>query len=153
MPDNFYFKQPATQKILSDVLFVWAKLHPDVSYRQGMHELAATVLWVVERDAVGNSQSNEVPSHRDEELANQIFSSDYTVHDTFDLFAAIMRIQKAAFNHTSLHNEQKRDQQSMIGRCRHIIEAQLARVDPALSKHLLELEISPQLYLMWVPFN
>ena len=52
MPENLYFRQPDTQRMLVDILFIFCKLNPDVSYRQGMHELLAPILWVVERDAI-----------------------------------------------------------------------------------------------------
>lgn len=37
---------------IQDVLFVFCKLNPDVGYRQGMHEILAPVLWVVETEAI-----------------------------------------------------------------------------------------------------
>ena len=52
MPENIYFRQPTTQKMLLDILFIYCKLNPDVGYRQGMHELLAPILWVVERDTL-----------------------------------------------------------------------------------------------------
>ena len=52
MPESVYFRQPATQNMMLDVLFVWCKMHPTVGYRQGMHEILAPLLWVIERDAV-----------------------------------------------------------------------------------------------------
>lgn len=57
MPENLYFREPKTQAMLLDILFIFCKLNRDVGYRQGMHELLAPVLWVVERDAINTSTS------------------------------------------------------------------------------------------------
>lgn len=35
-----------------DALFVYCKMHEEISYRQGMHELLALILWAVETDAI-----------------------------------------------------------------------------------------------------
>ncbi|DBA04086.1 TPA: hypothetical protein N0F65_009433 [Lagenidium giganteum] len=40
-----FFQNDRFMDILRNVLFVWCKLHPDVSYRQGMHDVAAVVLF------------------------------------------------------------------------------------------------------------
>ena len=50
----------ADLQCLRDILFIFCKLNPDVSYRQGMHELLAPVLWVIERDAIDLGQGSRV---------------------------------------------------------------------------------------------
>lgn len=40
-----FFQNDAYLSVLRNVLFVWCKLHPDVSYRQGMHDVAAVVMY------------------------------------------------------------------------------------------------------------
>ena len=40
------FLQNKTRNILANVLYIWAKENPEVSYRQGMHELLANILIV-----------------------------------------------------------------------------------------------------------
>jgi TBC1 domain family protein 5 len=42
-------------------LFVWCKANPDVSYKQGMNELLASIVWVYFHEAVAASfdPSNE----------------------------------------------------------------------------------------------
>ncbi len=50
-PEHAFFKTPRIQGILKHVLFVWSKENEDTSYRQGMHELAAILVLVLNRDA------------------------------------------------------------------------------------------------------
>ena len=37
---------------MTDILFIFAKLTPEVGYRQGMHELLAPILWTVDYDSL-----------------------------------------------------------------------------------------------------
>mmetsp|Transcript_96365 Transcript_96365/g.274668 ORF Transcript_96365/g.274668 Transcript_96365/m.274668 type:complete len:508 (+) Transcript_96365:520-2043(+) len=46
-----HFMAPERQELMFGVLFVWARLHPATSYRQGMHELLALLLLVTEAES------------------------------------------------------------------------------------------------------
>ena len=148
MPENTYFRQPDTQNMMLDVLFIWTKLNPDVGYRQGMHELLAPVLWVVERDSIGADEGGP-PLH-------QVLDVRYVEHDTFTLFAEIMNSAKSFYdpagigNQMSSHSGSKsaHSESAMIIRSRRIFQSFLVQYDPGLTAHLEELEILPQLFLM-----
>lgn len=45
-----YFKTEKRQAMLLNILFIWSKLHPDTSYRQGMHEIVAPIFYVLEQE-------------------------------------------------------------------------------------------------------
>jgi TBC1 domain family member 5 len=47
-----FFLDPEILKLLSDVLFVWCKTYPDISYKQGMNELLASIVFVYFKEAV-----------------------------------------------------------------------------------------------------
>jgi TBC1 domain family protein 5 len=157
MPENIYFRQPATQKMLLDILFIYCKLNPDVSYRQGMHELLAPILWVVEMDAVDAT----VTYSEADELLSMIASSQHIEHDTFTLFALIMQTAKSFYEPAvgSLHTKSKatlpdrKDNQQespILQRCNHIFNDLLTKTDPELADHLHNMEIAPQIFLMSV---
>ncbi|KAI5814745.1 rab-GTPase-TBC domain-containing protein [Pyronema omphalodes] len=55
MPENTFFREPSVQEDLTEILFVYCKLNRDVSYRQGFHEIAAVVYWVVVCDALADN--------------------------------------------------------------------------------------------------
>src|SRR4051794_39656039 len=84
MPDNTYFRQPTTQKMMLDILFIYCKLNPDLGYRQGMHELLAPLLWVVERDAVENT--TDVAQHSCDDWVRDVLDMRYIEHDAFTLY-------------------------------------------------------------------
>jgi hypothetical protein len=45
-----------TQQRMTDILFVYCKIHHEISYRQGMHELLAPILLVVDEESVDITQ-------------------------------------------------------------------------------------------------
>lgn len=148
MPENLYFRKPSTQKTLLDILFVFCKLNPDVGYRQGMHEVLAPMLWVIERDAIDPQSLTKAGPGPDDEILKDIFDSQYIEHDTFSLFAVIMQHAKAFYDPAArgpVDNES-----FMLSRCRRIFETLLPAVDPELATHLQETDVLPQIFLMLV---
>lgn len=51
-PDLEYFRDPQVQYDLTNILYIQAAANPDVSYRQGMHELLASIYLVVDSDSL-----------------------------------------------------------------------------------------------------
>ncbi|TID24236.1 hypothetical protein E2P81_ATG02539 [Venturia nashicola] len=158
MPENIYFRQPATQTMLLDILFVYCKLNPDIGYRQGMHELLAPILWTVERDSV------ETPGKAYEArtaVIQNTLDSRFIEHDTFTLFARIMQTAKGFYDPSVDRLVQSRPKGSksntaenespILVRCRRIFSDLLPRVDPGISSHLEQLDITPQIFLLrWI---
>jgi len=65
-PGDAFFASRAVQGALRGVLMVWALRHPAVSYRQGMHEVAAVLFAVLHADACGSRDAADTaraPSH------------------------------------------------------------------------------------------
>lgn len=148
MPENTYFRQPETQNLMLDILFIYTKLNPDVGYRQGMHELLAPILWVVERDSTELDDTGQA--------LYKVLDEAYIEHDTFTLFAEVMKTAKSFYDPAGIGSQSTaRDGQrpvenesAMLVRCRRIFSSLLPQYDPALAAHLEELDISPQLFLM-----
>ncbi|KAL3908508.1 MAG: hypothetical protein SGPRY_009770 [Prymnesium sp.] len=46
-----FFEEGNVKEQMLRILFVWARLHPRISYRQGMHELLAPILLICTNDA------------------------------------------------------------------------------------------------------
>jgi TBC1 domain family protein 5 len=159
MPEEPYFREPHTQRIMLDILFIFCKLNQDVGYRQGMHEVLAPILWVVEKDAVdyGNDEEHNSGSKEDA-LLKQILDPVYVENDTFTLFSLIMRSAKSFYE---LGEPDRRSNTPSTGtatpqpgaspiveRSKRIHEVYLARLDPGLAKHLTDIEVLPQIFLM-----
>jgi len=56
-PDINFFRNDNIQTILCNILFIYCKLNKDISYRQGMHEILAPILLVVDNDKLDTSNS------------------------------------------------------------------------------------------------
>jgi TBC1 domain family protein 5 len=150
MQDNFFFREPSTQKKLLDILFIYSKLNPDTGYRQGMHELLAPILWVVASDAIDTRSLQD--GARGEEIENEgfmleILDAAFVEHDAFNLFCALMQTAK------TFYEVGDSKMSPLVGRSRRIHEELLASVDPELEHHLDSIEILPQIYLMYVCFS
>lgn len=143
MPDNMYFRQPATQNMMLDILFVWCKMHPDVGYRQGMHEILAPILWVVERDAIDTTGTE---NRGFDHTLTELMDSRYIEHDTFTLFSLVMRTAKSFYAPAESGSTTK--DTPMLARSSRIFERYLPKADPGLSAHLVKLEIVPQIFLL-----
>ena len=147
MPDNTYFRQPDTQKMLLDILFIFCKLNPDVGYRQGMHEVLAPILWVVERDAVDPKEAGVDNRTQHKDLLLDMCNSHFIEHDTFTLFGLVMQNAKAYYEPSKTKQS---DDSPMLVKCRHIFDKLLPKADPELADHLKEIEVAPQMFLMYV---
>lgn len=118
--------------VLARLLFVWSLEHPQISYRQGMHEIAAVILKVCHIDA--SSRTTE-KSHE-----------QWIEHDAFSIFSAVMerwgslyRTPTSRSDGTSITEHVER------------IRTFLASVDPALSVHLNLFGVELQVFaLRWL---
>ncbi|EKD19140.1 WD repeat domain-containing protein [Drepanopeziza brunnea f. sp. 'multigermtubi' MB_m1] len=98
MPDEPYFRRPKTQTILLDILFIFCKINQDVGYRQGMHELLAPILWVLEQDAIDYGRDGDQGQSPGEDLLlKQILDPAYIEHDAFTLLSLVMRSAKSFY--------------------------------------------------------
>ena len=153
MPENLYFREPTTQSILLDVLFVFCKLNADTGYRQGMHEILAPILWVVSRDAIdpkGSNRDKEGGSDTDYLLGTAL-DKEYIEHDTFSLFCIVMQNAKSFYEMGSGGQEStltSANNSPIVERSKRIHDEYLRRADPELMKHLNAVEVLPQIFLM-----
>ncbi|KUJ21048.1 RabGAP/TBC [Mollisia scopiformis] len=156
MPEEPYFRSPETQRMLLDILFIFCKINQDVGYRQGMHEVLAPILWVVEQDAIENAPQKDQNS-----VMEQILDATYIEHDAFTLLSLIMRSAKSFYElaepdrrvSTPLGGGKSPEQGAspIVERSKRIHEVYLARLDPELAKHLSDIEVLPQIFLIrWI---
>jgi TBC1 domain family member 5 len=159
MPEEPYFRHPGTQRLMLDILFIFCKINQDIGYRQGMHELLAPILWVVEQDAIDYGNAGEQSSRQETDvLLKQTLDAMYIEHDAFTILSLIMRTAKSFYE---LGEPERRASTPSTGtaipqpvtspiveRSKRIHEVYLARLDPELAKHLTDIEVLPQIFLM-----
>lgn len=147
LPDEGRYQDTQFQGRLVDALFVYCKLHPANGYRQGMHELFAPILDVLCGEAVDKQAVED-----EEPLIAEMMDETHVVHDAFALFSRVMETahQFYAVKHEGGDggDRGRGESSAIVERSRHIHETCLAKVDPELARHLTEVEVLPQIFLM-----
>lgn len=147
LQENLFFQEPDTKLKLTDILFIYSKLNPDVGYRQGMHELLAPILWVVDRDSVqpGSEGSTE---HKDESLMLELLDPQFVEHDSFTLFLSVMYMARMYYEHSETRSGNGQAEViPIVSRCQYLHEEALAIIDNELAEHLQAIDVLPQIFL------
>lgn len=134
-------------------MFIYAKLNPDLGYRQGMHELLAPILWAVDRDAIEPNSLGNWTGSTDEEgdLMLHLLDATYVEHDSFAMFCSVMQTARVYYEHSEQRSASgTMDVIPIVNRCQYIHQDLLATTDLELADHLQALEILPQIFLTWV---
>ncbi|KAJ1809295.1 hypothetical protein LPJ75_004413 [Coemansia sp. RSA 2598] len=135
-PDEEYFRQGRVQQMLGDILFVYAKMHSGLRYRQGMHELLAPLLLAVDADAVNGEGF----------FLARILDRRYVEHDAFALFDRLMRLCGPWYQGSTTGMAVT----PLVAQCERMMQ-KLALVDTELAEHIRSLDIEPQLFgLRWL---
>jgi len=123
-----------------------------------MHELLAPILWVIEQDAIDADGDDGGQPSEEDSLMKQTLDRAYIEHDAFTLLSLIMRSAKSFYE---LGEPGRRSSTPSTGsgtpqlgaspiveRSKRIHEVYLAKVDAELAKHLTDIEVLPQIFLM-----
>jgi TBC1 domain family member 5 len=148
LPDEPFYHEPHVQTMIIDVLFIHCKLNPKAGgYRQGMHELLAPILYVVEADAVERGAGDVIA---DEEVVMvDMLDAAYVEHDAYALFSKVMERAGSFYEVTSEAGADVANGSSVIvEKSKYIHERCLMQTDPELASHLKSIEILPQIFLM-----
>jgi len=157
MPEEQYFRRSETQRILLDILFIFCKINQDVGYRQGMHELLAPILWVLEQDAIEIVDSSGSEKAKDHVLMNNL-NANFIEHDAFTIFSLLMQPAKSFYelgepdrraSTASRPGDSQNGTSPIVARSKRIHEVYLATLDPELADHLTAIEVLPQIFLMY----
>lgn len=147
MQENFFFQEPATKKKLTDALFVYSKLNPDVGYRQGMHELLAPILWVVDRDAVQPEPYQSTDNKEDASMLD-LLDPKFVEHDSFTLFLCVMQTARIYYEHSETRSANGEiDVIPIVNRCQYLHNEALMIIDHELAEHLHAVDVLPQIFL------
>ncbi|KAL6809203.1 RabGAP/TBC [Trichoderma sp. SZMC 28013] len=175
LPDEANYHEDYMQRMILDILFVYCKVNPSRGgYRQGMHELLAPILHVVEQDALDRESATASDDEENlEELMLETIDQSFIEHDAFILFSQLMEHAQSFYEVKDVPNsspptdgpsQSRFPEQSsaIVDRSKFIHEVCLQKVDPELAAHLTSIEILPQIFLIrWIrllfsrefPFN
>ncbi|KAK7740558.1 hypothetical protein SLS53_005402 [Cytospora paraplurivora] len=150
LPDEPFYQREATQALILDILFIWVKLNPDLGgYRQGMHELLAPLLYVVDQDAI--DRKNVGGAMVGPNMV-EMLDSYFIEHDTFALFSKLMEHTKTFYEvSVDAGSPLLGEQSAIVEKSKTIHDVVLMRIDPELARHLHAIEILPQIFLIrWI---
>nr|XP_019581565.1 PREDICTED: TBC1 domain family member 5 isoform X1 [Rhinolophus sinicus]XP_019581566.1 PREDICTED: TBC1 domain family member 5 isoform X1 [Rhinolophus sinicus]XP_019581567.1 PREDICTED: TBC1 domain family member 5 isoform X1 [Rhinolophus sinicus]XP_019581568.1 PREDICTED: TBC1 domain family member 5 isoform X1 [Rhinolophus sinicus]XP_019581569.1 PREDICTED: TBC1 domain family member 5 isoform X1 [Rhinolophus sinicus] len=164
-PEMQFFQQENVRKILTDVLFCYARENEQLLYKQGMHELLAPIVFILHCDHQAFLHASE--SAQPSEEMKTLLNPEYLEHDAYAMFSQLMETAEPWFS-TFEHDGQKGKETLMppipfarpqdlgptiavVTKVNHIQDHLLKKHDIELYMHLNRLEIAPQIYgLRWV---
>uniref|UniRef100_A0A452IE49 TBC1 domain family member 5 n=1 Tax=Gopherus agassizii TaxID=38772 RepID=A0A452IE49_9SAUR len=163
-PEMQYFQQESVRKILTDVLFCYARENEQLLYKQGMHELLAPIIFILHCDHQAFLHASEAAQPSEEMKA--LLNPGYLEHDAYAMFTHLMKTAEHWFS-TFEHDGQKKDAMmtpipfarpqdlgpsiAIVTKVNQIQDHLLKKHDIELYMHLNRLEIAPQIYgLRWV---
>ncbi|KAH7889272.1 rab-GTPase-TBC domain-containing protein [Phlebopus sp. FC_14] len=154
-PDMGYFRNEDVQHQLTNVLFLYSVMHPDIGYRQGMHELLAPLFYAIDFDSVSEStETSEI-----DVLFAETCSRSWVAADAWTLFSALMRgISQWYEWREPTPPPSSRGPVNLkpyvppiVQACNHIQGTLLKSVDPPLYDAMQTAGIEPQIYgLRWL---
>ncbi|MXQ83188.1 hypothetical protein E5288_WYG018733 [Bos mutus] len=164
-PEMQFFQQESVRKILTDVLFCYARENEQLLYKQGMHELLAPIVFTLHCDHQAFLHASESAQPRQE--MKTLLNPEYLEHDAYAMFSQLMETAEPWFS-TFEHDGQKGKETLMppipfarpqdlgptiaiVTKVNQIQDQLLKKHDIELYMHLNRLEIAPQIYgLRWV---
>lgn len=164
-PEMQFFQQENVRKILTDVLFCYARENEQLLYKQGMHELLAPIVFILHCDHQAFLHASE--SAQPSEEMKTLLNPEYLEHDAYVMFSQLMETAEPWFS-TFEHDGQKGKETLMtpipfarpqdlgptiavVTKVNYIQDHLLKKHDIELYMHLNRLEIAPQIYgLRWV---
>lgn len=102
--EDSYFHTPERQALLLHVLFIWSSVHDSIGYRQGMHEIAGPILFVVEEECHAWDEVNSADTHIAALQAR--LRRKHTEAHVYWLFDRIMRELKILYDPTATSDGQ-----------------------------------------------
>ncbi|KAL7937644.1 RabGAP/TBC [Trichoderma chlorosporum] len=173
LPDEANYHEDYMQRMILDILFIYCKVNPDRGgYRQGMHELLAPIVHVVEQDALDRASISASDDEDGlEELMVETIDLSFIEHDAYILFSQFMENAQSFYEVKDVPNPSSptdgssrfpEQSSAIVERSKFIHEVCLQKIDPELAAHITDIEILPQIFLIrWIrllfsrefPFN
>lgn len=163
-PEVDFFQNQPVREMMVSILFVYARSHPHIEYRQGMHELLAPLVYVMRRDREAFTAALAASGEDLKEVPPLLFSPEHEEADTFSLFEALMEavgpwyLTQGKSNGGPCYDgkpwsrpQDIRSGNKVVDSLNYIQDVLLKRHDLALYTRLEKLEIFPQIYgIRWL---
>ncbi len=165
-PGREFYQREWVRKAMLNCLFLFAKENGDTAYRQGMHELLAVMMYLLNEEKMTPEQIRRT-SLSGNTVAWEVLDVKHIESDAFSLFRHLMMRMNPLFEVVDTRvlvqpdgafiadkkqaEEHAIGQSAIVHRCRRIQYVLLKKHDLPLHNYLKTLGIEPQLYaLRWV---
>lgn len=168
-PDSDFFQKETIKTAMLNCLFLFAKENGETSYRQGMHELLAVIMYLLHDEKIEEEKLKN-SSLSGDSVACSVISARHFESDAFTLFRSLMKhanpwfevVDTRTFSSASAPEgafiadkkqaeEAAVAQSPIVTKCRKIQYLLLKKHDGPLHNYLKTLGIEPQLYaLKWI---
>jgi len=174
LQERALFQKEETKETLLQVLFVWCKGNPDISYRQGMNELLA-ILYIVGFTEKADFEFS-LPNKQAEATLKSLNDPQHLEADIFELFSRLMSLgvkelflpvitkktkmvnnllnfEKSGIENDFVNNDKTNDAHTskILKRCHRVHHRLLQALDKQLYNYIESQKIEPQIYLQrWI---
>nr|XP_022326990.1 TBC1 domain family member 5-like isoform X5 [Crassostrea virginica] len=170
-PEVEFFHTAPIQEMMIDLLFCFCKTHTELSYKQGMHELLAPLIFILHCDHQAFLHAAEVETldqinEPDRDIVKEIMDPAFLEHDAYALLSQIMCTVEPWYNAKDLPVNKSREKlnsipfarpqdlnssSAIVTKLTRIQDYILKKFDVELHGHLERLEIAPQIYgIRWI---
>ncbi|KAH8247253.1 hypothetical protein KR038_000974 [Drosophila bunnanda] len=165
-PGVDFFRKPLVQNAMVNILFYYAREHPYMCYRQGMHEILAPIIFVVYSDHQSLLHFSELAKTDINPTLLDVLDPAYLEADTYSLFSRLMASVESYYRVSNListpggHIEQRTEapgenepqsEAEVISQLNFIRDKILAKQDQHLHHYLQKMEIPLHIFgIRWL---
>ncbi|EDV41655.1 uncharacterized protein Dana_GF17397 [Drosophila ananassae] len=165
-PGVDFFRKPLVQNAMVNILFYYAREHPYMCYRQGMHEILAPIIFVVYSDHQSLLHFSELAKTDINPTLLDVLDPAYLEADTYSLFSRLMASVESYYRVSNLvstpggHIEQRNEspgenepqtEAEVISQLNFIRDKILAKQDQHLHHYLQKMEIPLHIFgIRWL---
>lgn len=169
LQERSLFQKQETKQALLDILFIWSKQNPEISYRQGMNELLAILFIVGHSEKAEPELSTSLPIKA---LMQELNNPKFLEHDLYELFSRLMNLgvkqmflpvltkkpklvgnlltfDKKIIENDLINSDKTHDSSSsfILKKCHRVHHRLLQALDKQLYNFIESQKIEPQIYL------
>lgn len=163
-PEIQFYHSEDVRDLMTNILFCYCRDNMSLSYRQGMHELLAPIIFVLHCDHQAFLHASEIESLED--VVKEVLDPKYLEYDAYAMFSQVMETVEPWYVSKEVYPTKSQDPASsqpfsrpqdlnpsnvIVTKLTRIQDYLLKKADHELHMHLERLEIAPQIYgIRWI---
>lgn len=170
-PEIQFYHSEEVRELMANVLFCYCRENTSLSYRQGMHELLAPIIFVLHCDHQAFLHASEIESldlleEGIRDVVKEVLDPKYLEYDAYAMFSQVMETVEPWYVSKEVYPTKCQDplmsqpfsrpqdlnpSNVIVTKLTRIQDYLLKKADLELHSHLERLEIAPQIYgIRWI---